>query len=257
MQETTRNDCFRLLATLGLAVAISLPAAAAQQEQFPGETQAMQELEEIIVRGTTIQEQIAERENEFFKLFNEINKNNDYDMNCAMVNIDPDNPGSRLMSRVCMPSFVANAVADWTVWKMRCQPPLEGFDEFDCLDRNNDNRLTWQEASARPELDARLFELDADQNGYLTRDELPEDSMSGSGPLFQPAPPDLVLMEGTEAWREHMTKVTNSDARLKEMADELGGLYYELRATQVKAYEVDAEIKAKRAQNLNSGPRAR
>lgn len=217
-------------------------ATAGTAATSPADAQAPDlELDEVIVRGKQIERTIADAEDDFYAIYNRLNKNDDYDVNCAQVNIDPDNRGSRMTSRVCLPGFVANAVADWTAWKVRCQPPLEDFDEFSCLDRNDDERLSWQEASVRPELDARMFTLDADHNGYLTRDELPEEGMSGP-PTFQPPPPELILMEGTEAWYAHMMSVIRSDPKLQEMAGELDELYRELRANQRLSANLEADV---------------
>jgi hypothetical protein len=249
-----------LLASGAMAAEPALPTAPAAATPVVASTESasgsLQELEEIVVQGKRLVERIHDAEDDFFRLYNELNKDDDYDMGCAMLNLDVYNPGSRLLTRVCMPGFFANAVADWSVFKARCKPPLEGFDEFSCLDRNNDERLTWQEASARLELEARLFELDADQNGYLSRDELPAEAMTGPQG-YQPPPPNLVLMEGTEAWRKHMTDVTNSDPRLKEMAARLGDMYYELAMLQAQADRFDPDGSRRATRNPGGNPRSR
>ncbi len=200
------------------------------------------ELEEVLVHGKRLQQRIIEAEDEFYKLYNQINKDDDYDTNCAQVPLGADS-GSRIDSRLCLPVFVANAVADYTVWRRACQPPLDGFDEFSCLDRNRDERLTHQEAAVRPSLDAQFFSLDADSSGYLSRDELPEEGMSGPA-SYQPPPPELVLAEGTKRWYDHTLKVINSDPRLREMAGKLDEMHMEFNGMRRQAAQLEAEIKA-------------
>lgn len=212
------------------------------------------ELDEVVVRGRRVQEAIVEAEDDFYKLYNQVNKNNDYDVNCAYLN-NPDSAGSRIKIRMCIPVFVANSMVDYNIWKSKCQPPMEDFDEFSCLDRNDDNRLSRQEVSARAELEARMFELDADGDGYLRRDELPEEGFAGP-PQYMPPSPDLVLMEGTSKWTKHMMEVIRSDPRLSEMAGKLDDLYRELRLTQRRAYDLEEEQK-ENAKKASFRPRVR
>lgn len=247
MKRMTTIFCVTL--AVGLAGAMSGPAfggAAPEDDAMEQATvnperaqEVLMELEEVVVQGKRLQQRIVEAEDEFYKLFNQINTNDDYDTNCPYLDLSADG-GSRINSRVCMPVFVANAIADYTVWRRQCQPPLDGFDEFSCLDRNRDERLTWQEAAVRPSLDAQFFMLDADNSGYLTRDELPDEGMSG--PVgYQPPPPELVLAEGSNRWYEHTLKVINSDPRLQEMAGRLDDMHRELAAMRRQAGDLEAE----------------
>src|SRR5262249_48151723 len=66
--------------------------------------------------GENIIKAIADAEDNFYALFNEVNKDDDYDTRCVYLNIDPDNPGSQLKSRVCIPGFVTDAMADYAVF---------------------------------------------------------------------------------------------------------------------------------------------
>lgn len=207
-------------------------------------------LDEVIVRGKKLAQTITDAEDDFYKLYNKLNKDDKYDVNCAQLNTNPD-ANSRITSRVCLPGFVADAIVDYTVFKSRCQPPLDGFDEFDCLDRNKDSRLSWQEASARPDLDARMFTLDADSNGYLTRDEYPQE---GSGPpAYQPPPPDLVLMEGSRKWYDHMMETIRSHPELQEKAGKLDGLWAEMHENRRLNSRLSADLEAERPPRKNRG----
>lgn len=246
--------------------AITLPAtagaadatAAADTTAAPVEEEVV--LDEVLVRGKRLEQRIVEAENAFYQLYNQLNKNDKYDMSCPELNIDPDNRNSRITTRVCLPGFVADAMVDWTVFKVRCQPPLEDFDEFSCLDKNDDQRLSRQEVAMRPELDVQMMRLDADFNGYLTRDEMPPEGMGGLPAPYQPPPPQLVLMEGTKAWYEHMMQVTRSDPRLLEMAGRLDDLHREYMTLARQEAELRRRDHAERAQRVgeyNRGPRGR
>lgn len=243
------TNIFRLALVTVLCLAGTATAFAAEASGSAGRSADVElmELDEVVVRGRRIQEAIVDAEDDFYKLYNQLNKDNDYDVNCAYLN-NPDNPGSQIKVRMCIPVFVANAMADYNIWKSQCQPPMEDFDEFSCLDRNDDNRLSRQEVSARAELESRMFELDADSDGYLRRDELPEEGFGGP-PLYMPPSPDLVLMEGTAKWTKHMMEVIRSDPRLSEQAGKLDDLYRDLRLAQRRAYDLEEEEK-------NSGKKA-
>jgi hypothetical protein len=86
------------------AVAIVAPALATEK---PAEE--LEELDEIIVTGGRLYDRIVKAEDKFFKLYNELNEDDDFDTNCANVIIDAD---SRIEQRFCMPSFFADAKAE-------------------------------------------------------------------------------------------------------------------------------------------------
>lgn len=87
------------------AAAAVLPPAAATER--PAEE--LEELDEVIVTGGRLYDRIVKAEDRFFKLYNELNEEDDFDTNCANVPIDQD---SRLEQRFCMPSFFADAKAE-------------------------------------------------------------------------------------------------------------------------------------------------
>ena len=69
----------------------------------------LDELDEVIVTGGRLYDRIVKAEDRFFKLYNELNEDDDFDTNCANVIIDAD---SRIEQRFCMPSFFADAKAE-------------------------------------------------------------------------------------------------------------------------------------------------
>jgi len=116
-----------LAATAGLAqqahaqqaTAIQVNAPAAQpQGQF-------EELDEVVVRGGRLYDQIIQAEDRFFKLYNELNKDDDFDTNCAYLRLDTD---TQIEQRVCMPSFYADAKAEQIRLNVFCNS-LNSYDE--------------------------------------------------------------------------------------------------------------------------------
>src|SRR5690606_11055688 len=97
-----------------------------------------------------------------------------------------------------------------------------------------------QEAGIRPQIDAQFMMLDADSNGYLSRDELPEEGMS-SPPAYMPPPPELVLVEGTQKWYTHTMKVIQSDPRLQEMAGKLDEMHLEMNQTRRQVAQIEGD----------------
>lgn len=243
--RNTKPSAFLLLC-LVVASVVAAPSMSAQPDAA---AEPVEELDEIVVRGKRLAQEIEEAEDKFFKLFNEVNKDHRYDTHCVSVRL----PDSRIETRTCIPAFVANAMEEWAPYRARCQPPLEDVDEFSCLDRNNDRSLSWEEAGARPELEGAFSEMDENDDNRLSYDEFLRDT-PGPTAVYMPPPPDLVLMNGTQAWYDHMMKVTSSDPRLKQMADHLGGLYYELRSAQSRYDEVVEQTRGKPAKP-NLGPR--
>jgi hypothetical protein len=119
MQTMTRIFCLALgaLATCATGTAGAADAAPAAGAAAPPAGE-LQELDEILVRGTSLRERIADAEDEFFQLYNKINKNDDYDASCVYVNTDSL---SKIKSRMCIPGFYADALADQVYFMMQCQ----------------------------------------------------------------------------------------------------------------------------------------
>lgn len=256
MSSPFRNRLLPWLAAL--LVATATPSNAASADDTVAATENDVELDEVLVIGKRLEERIVEAENEFYLLFNQVNKDDKFDVNCAYLNIDPDN---RLAgtTQMCMPGFVADAIVDWTLFKMLCQPPLEGFDEFSCLDKNHDQRPSQREVAARPDLDMNMMVLDRDHNGYLTRNEFPAGTVGPTAP-YQPPPPTLVVLEGTKPWYEHMMKVTHSDPRLLEMAGQIDDLHREyitLQRQEAEMRMLEEAARPKKVVEHNRGPRRR
>lgn len=246
----------RLSALLVLMIA-PLAVASAQDVGHAAEPETLLELDEVVVRGERLIDAIVKAEDAFYAIYNQVNKDNQYDVNCTRMNLTADS-GSRMNSRLCLPSFVASAIADYAAFKVACEP------EFSSFDSNRDGRISRMEAMANPDLHFQFDSLDENSDGMLM--EFPEFRNFANWAImnmncYRPPPPDLVLVEGTDRWYDHMMKVTNSDPRLREMAGELDELHNELTMVQRRYREVTDEQARARAEALpasrNTGPRPR
>lgn len=105
------------VAQQAVAVPVNMPAEQ-PQAQF-------EELDEVVVRGGRLYDQIIRAEDRFFKLYNELNKENDFDTNCAYLRLDMD---TQIEQRVCMPAFFADAKAEQIRLNVFCNS-LNSYDE--------------------------------------------------------------------------------------------------------------------------------
>ena len=116
------------------AMPVNVPAQTADAESG-----AFVELDEVMVQGERLYDRIVKAEDQFFKLYNELNKNNDFDTHCAFLTLDTD---SHIEQRVCMPSFYADAKAEQVRFNMACasqtaytEPDPERNNEVEVLSR--------------------------------------------------------------------------------------------------------------------------
>jgi len=235
--------------TVLLAAGVSGVAAAADSSAFPTRwtvgdippgTPGLDELDEVLIRGQKAAIAIADLEDDYYKRYNKLNKNNNYDVHCSYINTDPDNPGSALRSRICMPEFVIDAMADWA--RGRCEIP-----DFTSLDHNKDNVLSEMEAAGNKQLLDQLFEMDTNRDRRITFVEFIErPAVEPTVACYQPPSPEEVLVAGTDRWYAQMMKVTASDPQLLEMASNLGGLYGQLRVLQKHAVKLEKQELAKK-----------
>jgi hypothetical protein len=210
-----------------------------QVGDIPEGTADLDELDEVLVRADRAAIVIADLEDEYYKLYNKLNKDNNYDVHCSYLNTDPDNPDSRLRSRVCMPEFLTDAMVDWA--QGRCE-----FPDFTSLDLNKDHSLSEAEAAGNRELSRQLWELDTNRDRRLVYTEFIEFSGELPTACYQPPPPELVLVGRTERWYQQMLKVTAGDERLLKMASNLGDLYGQLRVLQKHAGKLEARAMAQK-----------
>ena len=140
------NSTIRLATRqLGLVLAALLPIAMAAPSMAadasvvaPAAAEQLQELDEVLVRGQRLSVEIADAEDEFYLLYNKLNKKAAYTMSCGERSI---NPGSRITTRVCVPGFYADNYARSTMDPVplslafpgaQCTDYGNGFDSGNC-----------------------------------------------------------------------------------------------------------------------------
>jgi hypothetical protein len=128
MNVAMKAFCLALCLTLSARMATTASAAdaapAAAGAAAPPPINQVQELDEILVRGKRLRDAIADAEVDLFALYKIINKVDDYITSCIYINLDPD---PEIKSRMCIPGFMADALADQVYFAQQCQSP--GRDE--------------------------------------------------------------------------------------------------------------------------------
>jgi septum formation topological specificity factor MinE len=211
MLGRTANLCLVLAALLPLATAPAFPATAdaATPAAAPAATRPeapLEQLDEIIVRGETLVKAIADAEDDFFKLYNKLNRDDDYDTSCVYLAFDPN---SQIKSRTCIPGFVADAMADQVYYAEQCKP-LQ----------------------------------DAEGNQF------------SPPPCYTPPPPELVVLERSNAYARHLMTIIKSDPRLGQMAGHLDDLYFELTSVKQKYVKIKTDDLPEQTTRHELGPRA-
>ena len=120
MQVTIRNICLSITTLLAIGATTGTWAAEGAAASVPaasGNGQAVAELDEIMVRGSRIREAIAAAEDEFFVLYNTLNKDDDYSASCVFIPLGD----TQIRSHLCIPGFMADAMADQVYFAEQCR----------------------------------------------------------------------------------------------------------------------------------------
>lgn len=189
MHIAARRFCLSFAAmlaamTAGVCAAADVPAQQAIEE--------IQELDEIWVRGKHLSEVIEGAEDDFFKLYNKLNKDQKYDVYCGVMAL---NSSSMIMIRKCMPGFIVNNNYEYQT-----------------------NTVILSSCGS--------FSVDASTCGGAGVGNL------GAPTQYIPPPPELLTMHHGPAYARNVLTVVTSDARLLEMVGKLGDLYDEMDLTQ-------------------------
>ncbi|HUG73483.1 MAG TPA: hypothetical protein VMK82_08685 [Steroidobacteraceae bacterium] len=81
----------------------ALMSAVVAGSAIAADQQPLEELDEIWVQGKRLSKSIADVEDDFFELYNKVNKKSDYDIYCGYMSL---HPGSMIMTRTCTPAFL-------------------------------------------------------------------------------------------------------------------------------------------------------
>lgn len=99
-----------LLATSLAAAAITAaPGALAATDAAAPAVVPLEELDEVRVEAKRRMRDITAAEDAFFRLYNELNLDDRYDVRCGYASLSP---GSLAMERICMPGYLSRAYAD-------------------------------------------------------------------------------------------------------------------------------------------------
>ncbi len=198
MHDAARGFCLSLAATLAAMTAGVCAAADAADTTAPQAIEEIQDLDEIWVRGKHLSEVIEDAEDDFFKLYNKLNKDQKYDVYCGVMAL---NSSSMIMIRKCVPGFIVNNSYGY---------------------QTNTVNLSSSGLGSSCE--------------SVSRDAVHFCGNVGFGyqplPQYAPPSPQLLAMAQGPAYARNVLKVVTSDPRLLEMVGSLGELYAEMELTQ-------------------------
>jgi hypothetical protein len=209
---------------LAFAVASATQAATAASTSPVAQAQPigeLQELDEIWVRGKSLSDQIVDTEDEFFRLYNKLNRNHDFDVQCGYLRLDRD---SLAMSRTCVPQYLAyGSYYPDTFWNVNMGSSCSGSSYSQTIGQDLNSSDYWYMASCG-------------QPRYSTMSDWPTRIYVGLSPER--------IAERRQEYVRSLIRAIYADQRLLEKANELTGLYQEMRATQDQYNKVKAEDKA-------------
>lgn len=205
------------------AYAADLPSpgsVAAQQAAAQKPIEELQELDEIWVRGKWLSGMIEGAEDDFFLLYNRLNKDSQYDVHCGRMAL---NAGSMIMIRKCTPGFIVYNYTDALG---------RGIGTIGCSSESSGTCGGFTDAF-----------------GYS----------APAFPAFVPPPPEALLMAKGPAYAANVVKVVKSDPRLLEKVKDLGILYKDMELVQGHYVKVKGDgppARASQRGSTNRGPRA-
>jgi hypothetical protein len=199
MPLVTKIPVLALVAILSIAATSSVNAAAAATTQTAPK---VDELEEVWVVGKRLSEVIRKAEDQFFKAYNKVNRNHNYDVHCGEVLLSRD---SLAMTRTCLPGFYVYNYLDLAG---RAVP-----------------------ACASSSSSGDTYTPSGFSGGYYTG--------CTYAPMV---PPALLAMEHREKYRKNVLQVIHSNGELLTMASKLAGLYGEMEAVQTRYVKIRGPV---------------
>ncbi len=193
--------CMGMATGAGAAIEPSATATgAAPTAQQPVEE--LEVLDEIRVRGKSLARDISDAEDDFFKLYNKLNRNAEYDISCGQMSVN----GSLIRTRFCVPGFLTAFAS----------APAYFGPSYVC---NSSSAFR------------SGFDLNSSEPYY-----------QGGGcfhaPMVTTPTAAALVMHKGEAYVDHVIDVINSDPRLKAKVRNLDALYAELQRTQGRYVQV-------------------
>jgi hypothetical protein len=195
MHIAARKLCLSLAAMVS-AMTANVHAAAASDAPAPQAIEEIQQLDEIWVRGKHLSRVIEDAEDDFFKLYNKLNKDQKYDVYCGVMAL---NSSSMIMIRSCTPGFLVYNYYSAATGTVSYSQPCSGVQSF--TESNGD----------------MYYMAGCSNQGYS---------------YYEPPPAALVAMARRPEYEKNLVKVIGTDQRLVAMAKNLAGLYGEMALTQ-------------------------
>lgn len=210
--------------------ASALPAAAASP------VEELVELDEVMVRGKLVANAIITTENIVFRMYNNLNKDNRYDIHCLDLQV---NRYRLSMLRTCLPEFLSNYASP------RFSPSVVGFG-------GGFGTMAQCGGGGRSGVDA--------QGNMYSMSSCPSVGYSGAfggfgtyatshygNPATVSAPlalSGIVPNERITGYKENLLRVLGSDPQLLEMANQLAAMYREVDRIQARYVALQEEKRA-------------
>jgi hypothetical protein len=206
-------------------------------------------LDEIWVRGKHLSQVIEDEEDRFFKLYNKLNRNSDYDVFCGTMSL---HPGSMIMVRKCAPGFIVYRFYSAINNTVSYVPTSFGSCSSIYPVTGSNGEAAYYDGGCSGSFG----------NSSLagSRSYTPSVFSTGSVNISSSPAAGLLLEERSLDYGNNVLKVVTSDPRLLEMVRNLGGLYDEMETLQdryITLKEAGQELrKARRKGGSNGGPRS-
>ncbi|MEO8314484.1 MAG: hypothetical protein ABI645_06775 [Pseudomonadota bacterium] len=232
----TRSPRLKLAVLIFLAFAAGASAAAApatpaapSSATAQATAEKLDSLEEIWIRGKRLSEMIEDAEDDFFALYNKLNKDGQYNVFCGQMAL---NPNSMIMVRACAPGFAVDNFYD------SLRNTVSYSNDAPCSGLGRAVVTTYPDPYRREWRGDTIYTSTA-----YTMSNCP-----GVGTAaFPQIPVELLLMEKRPGYAKNVLKVVGNDPRLLEKARNLGGLYDEMNLTRGRYVKVkDATTPMKR-----------
>jgi hypothetical protein len=226
----------RLALLLSVVLATPVYAASGGTDLAAGAANPVEELtelDEVRVRGKLVANAVIRTENLVFRLYNNLNKDNRYDVHCGDVRRSPD---SLTMLRLCLPGFLS----DYLATPRLISTSFGAGGSF----------------GAMPGCGRMSSGVDANGNMYShtgCAGGFGASSFSAYAPPYYdnsyispavPVSPVAVPAEARAEFGENMVRVLDSDPELREMARQLAGMYREVDRVQAQYAKLLAERRA-------------
>jgi len=230
MRFETRILCLSLAATLPLAWssgahATDGPAPVAaepQAAQLPVEE--LQVLDEIWVRGKHLSSEVVRAEDDFYRLYNKLNRNSDYDVSCGYMRLDRR---SMIMQRTCVPGFLVDHMVTIGFGGTAAAQWFGGASTAPCNRMSAVNDIGGGTTTYYTADCGSFIAQVGSPFGYTTYQYNRYDGISS-----------LLLAAHRQDLADNILKVAHSDPVLLEKATRLARLYQEMKKVQARYVEV-------------------